>query len=243
MLQTLNFNGPRQANGKASFFRYESGSAGGADESIRVRADGNDLGLFLPGDYVKLPIEASRWEILPTTPTTSGLIRLGLGEVGSARMVGNVRVIDGERDKVAAGVCFRGGAAAAGGTNGPFVQVFNPVASTVNLFIQAVRMGSLNADSYGIGTSGSQLPNLSANATTNLNRSGPASAGQIRTDNTGTVQTGTRQIAAGYVQASSDSTVIFPRPLLIRPGEAAYCYLLGVTNNLRATFEWEEWPV
>lgn len=243
MLQTLNFKGPRQINGSGTFFRYESGSAGGADESIRVRADGQDLGIYWPGDSIELPDERKTWDIIPTTPTTVGVVRVGVGRVQSARLVGNVRVIDGERDKVASGVCFRGGAAAPGATNGPFVQVFNPGSSTVNLFIQAVRMGALNADSYGIGTSGSQLPSLSANATTNLNRSGPASLAQIRTDNTGTVQTATRQIAAGYLQASSDSTVVFPRPLLIRPGESAYCYLLGVTNNLRATFEWEEWPV
>ncbi len=243
MLQTLNFSGARQVNAKASFFRYESGTAGGADESIRVRADGNDLGTFLPGDYLKLPFEASRWELTPLTASAVGVVRLGLGEVGSSRLVGNVRVIDGERDKVAAGVCYRGSSAVAGASNGPFIQVNNPPGSLFNLFVQAVRMGSLQADSYGIGTSASQLPNLVAGATANLNRSGPASAGQIRTDNTGTVQTATKQIAAGYVQASSDSTIVFPRPLLIRPGESAYCYLLGLTNNLRATFEWEEWPI
>ncbi len=94
MLQTLTFAGPRLINAAASFFRYESGSAGGADESIRVRADGADLGLYFPGDALELPQACSTWEISPTSGACAGIVRLGVGRVQSARLVGVVSVVD-----------------------------------------------------------------------------------------------------------------------------------------------------
>lgn len=94
MFQTLNFNGPRQVNIDATFFRYESGTAGGTDEAVRVRAGGQDLGEFYPGDSVELPISAQTWEITPVNPITSGKVRLGMGRVQSARLSGVVRVVD-----------------------------------------------------------------------------------------------------------------------------------------------------
>lgn len=106
MLQTLTFNGARVINAEASFFRYESGSAGGADESIKLRADGQDLGMYYPGDSVELPDRRAMWEITPTTAACAGTVRLGVGRVQSARLVGNVRVIDSGVDKTRAGNQF-----------------------------------------------------------------------------------------------------------------------------------------
>ncbi len=94
MLQTLTFAGPRLINAAASFFRYESGSAGGADESIRLRADGQDLGTYYPGDSVELPQACSSWEISPTSSACAGIVRLGVGRVQSARLSGRVSVVD-----------------------------------------------------------------------------------------------------------------------------------------------------
>lgn len=120
MLQTLNFYaGGRTINAAATFFRYESGSAAGADEAIRVRADGNDLGLYYPGDAVELPMQAQTWEITPVSGITTGVVRLGIGRVASARLVGTVSVIDQSADKTMAGNQFYGScqiAATAGGS-------------------------------------------------------------------------------------------------------------------------------
>ncbi|WP_416762727.1 hypothetical protein ACNI65_09990 [Roseateles sp. So40a] len=100
MLQTLNFTSNRLINFKATFFRYESGTAGGADESIRVRADGNDLGVFQTGDAIELPGAASTWEITAINPATTGILRLGMGKVHSARLSGSVRVVDEITDAI-----------------------------------------------------------------------------------------------------------------------------------------------
>lgn len=242
MLQTLNFNGPRQINAQATFFRYESGSAGGADESIRVRADGSDLGLFWPGDSVELKDPAKLWEIVPATTSCAGVVRVGMGRVQSARLVGTVRVIDGERDKVAAGLCFRGSQGLTGGPNGPLIQVYNPPLSGRNLFIQAIRIGSSGADAYGITRSTSALP-TAAGGVTNMRKAGAASVAQIYTDKTGAVVSGAEQVASGFVSASSEVIIQFPRQLMLAPGEGAIAYIQTPANTIRANFEWEEWPV
>ena len=101
MLQTLPFAaGGRQINAKATFFRYEIGNSAGLDNSIRLRADGNDLGIFWPGDAVELPEPATVWTITPTINSTTGQVRLGVGRVQSARLVGSVYVIDNGAQKV-----------------------------------------------------------------------------------------------------------------------------------------------
>lgn len=108
MLQTITFAGARQINAKARFFKYETGNAGGADESLRVRADGSDLGLFLPGDAVELDGYAALWELTPTTAAATGAVKLGAGRVTSSRIAGNVRIIDDSRSLTAAGQQFVG---------------------------------------------------------------------------------------------------------------------------------------
>lgn len=109
MLQTFTFKSPgRQVNAQGTYFRYEAGSAGGADETIRVRADGQDLGTYLPGDSIRLPQPASWWEISTLHQDCAGTIRLGMGEVESARLVGTVRVIDESVEKTRSGNQFFG---------------------------------------------------------------------------------------------------------------------------------------
>lgn len=94
MIQNFVFNGARIVNAQASFFKLESCNAQGADESVRVRADGQDLGLYLPGDSIRLPSAKVQWEITPVKATAVGMVRLGMGDVGSSRITGTVRVED-----------------------------------------------------------------------------------------------------------------------------------------------------
>lgn len=105
MLQTLSFNGPRIINAAATFFRYESAAVDSVDQGIKLRADGADLGIYYPGDSVELPSRAKQWEISPLAATGGGVVRLGLGRVASARLVGVVAV----SNKIGAGVSQAGG--------------------------------------------------------------------------------------------------------------------------------------
>ena len=110
MLQTFNIDGNgRQIDAAARFFRYEAGDAGGAALEIRVTADGQDLGSYLPGDAVRLPPgvpEATRWVFTPASAALAATVRLGRAEVESARLVGSVNVIDGNARKTQGGTQF-----------------------------------------------------------------------------------------------------------------------------------------
>lgn len=110
MLQTFNLDGTgRQIDIAARFFRYESGDAGGQALEIRVNADGQDLGTYLPGDAVRLPAgvpEATRWVFTPVSSALAATVRLGRAEVESARLVGSVNVIDGNARKTQSGNQF-----------------------------------------------------------------------------------------------------------------------------------------
>jgi hypothetical protein len=104
MLQTFSFDGTgRQIDAKASFMRYESGSAAGGNTAVRVTADSNDLGTYLPGDSIELPTDCKRWNVVPLDAACTGVLRLGLGRVQSARLVGQVSVIDAGAEKTNAG--------------------------------------------------------------------------------------------------------------------------------------------
>jgi len=143
MLQTLNFSGPRMVNIAATFFKYESGSAGGSDESIRVRADGADLGIYYPGDSVEIPETRISWEIFPTSQNCNGVLRVGVGRVMSARLSGTVQVIDGGKSRSMAQMAGIGTAAqGVSAGNYSFVQLWNPASSTKNIFVRKIVVSS-----------------------------------------------------------------------------------------------------
>jgi hypothetical protein len=101
MLQTFNVPaGGRLVNAKARFFRFESVGVDGADQVLRVRADGQDLGTYLPGDSITLPVDATTWELTPASATQTAIVRLGIATVQAARLVGFVTVTN----KIGAGV-------------------------------------------------------------------------------------------------------------------------------------------
>lgn len=80
----------RQIDAAGNFFRYESADVGATDQTIKLRIDGNDLGTFLPGDSIELPIMATRFEVIPATGAAT--VRVGVGRITTARMTlaGNV---------------------------------------------------------------------------------------------------------------------------------------------------------
>jgi hypothetical protein len=188
-------------------------------------------GIYLEGAYSAIEMTSA------TAQTVTLLVTDGRG--GSRRQPGIVQVVDGERQKVVSGVAFRGVGAATGSS--ACVEVWNPVGSGKNLFIDEVRAGALNADSWGIQTSDFQLA-TAGNTPSNLDRSGAASVALMRTGDASTM-TSVKGMGAGYIQASADTVFQLRRPIMVRPGFGCGFYLNGAANTVRATFEWEEWPV
>lgn len=79
---------------KGSFFRYEKAGSADLEQRVTVRADGNSLGTYDPGDSIRLPFAAEVWEIKPVGPTQTAVVRIGEGEVQSARLLGVVSVVE-----------------------------------------------------------------------------------------------------------------------------------------------------
>lgn len=126
--------GGRQIDAVGNFFRYESCTSGGLDETIRVKADGNDLGTFLPGDWVRLPVQAKRWEISAVTPAAYGAVRVGLGDVGSSRLTGSVRVLDEISDNL---VHVNGNASTAVAALA-YTQIASPASNVAGMVVRGV---------------------------------------------------------------------------------------------------------
>ena len=228
MLQTLNFYGSRQADAKADFFRYESCSSNGADESIRVKADGNDLGLFLPGDYVNLPVFATRWEVAPVTTAAAGTFRLGIGRVGSARLTGIVSVVDANRNDVLSGKAYAI-SASVGGTAGTFagVAVWNPAGSGRVANVTEILASAIAATSLTLG-SVSVAPSAIDTLTSNKKLGSPVA----------TIMRGYQEYPSAspasfsrifYWLSATSISKVFGRPILVMPGQG-----LVLINNTAA---------
>lgn len=240
MLQTLAFIGPRQINAAGRFFRYETVTSTGIDPTIRVRANGQDLGLYVPGDSIELPEAAKLWEVAPLVSTCAGTVRVGMGRVQSSKVAGVVSIIDAETDKVVSGRAFRATADSPGG--GAYVahaQIWNPAGSGRLCYVRGANIGASAADGYGMWLTQTQAATLTT-APHNIDPAGVASAMEVRIGNTAPPFVIQRRVAIGYAGASVDVPIEFKRPILLRPGWGLVAYLAGTAASLRVGFDIEE---
>lgn len=244
MLQTLAFPaGGRQINAKGVFFRYESSGTPGIDQAIKLRADGQDLGTYVPGDSIELATPAAQWEVVPLVATCVGVVRVGMGRITSSRVAGVVSVVDGNREKVAGGVCFSVVDEVPGAGGGPRAQIWNPAGSGRLVYVTAMLIGSNAADSWNIRASTNALASAGNFVPTNHDSAGAAALALARIDGTGAALTAPRAIRQGYISANADRLIEFPRPVLLRPGNGASVGLINAANILRSSIEFEEWPI
>jgi hypothetical protein len=248
MLQTIGFPaGGRQIDAKASFFRYEAvANANGGDESIRVNADGNDLGLFLPGDAVRLPIEAKRWTITPVNATATGTLRLGVGSVESARLVGNVRVIDQAVDKTRAGSQFIGNISSAANVGNVSVCGIVPKAGTVavkRLTVSSATAGLVSLyRATGQGTANPDYPN----AITNKLVGGTGSVSRVTTGITSAALPAAGEAPGAvfwmsmYIPANLPVEVPITSPILLAGSNVLIVSGVAANRDVLAVFDFEE---
>lgn len=86
MFQNFAFDAAgRQINAAANYIRYEAETGGAINQLVRIRADGQDLGEWLPGDSAELPSRVSLIEIVPVDGA-SGSVRVGVGKVNVSRV-------------------------------------------------------------------------------------------------------------------------------------------------------------
>lgn len=85
MLQQFKFSGATPIGTLGRFFQYESVQAGASDDGITVKAGGQNLGTYYPGDSFTLPEAVSGWEIAPVTNAV-GQVRIGTAHVVTTRV-------------------------------------------------------------------------------------------------------------------------------------------------------------
>lgn len=148
MLQTFTLQTVgRQIDAAGQFFRYESaaGYPVGADLSLRVIADGNDLGTYLPTDDVELPERVKRWNLVPVNASLPAsfvaTVRIGIGRVRSNRNGGVVSVVDNSAELVSYGKQFFGTYA-----KGAVVGQFSICGMRANAFPLSIRRLSIACD-------------------------------------------------------------------------------------------------
>lgn len=222
MLQTFEITaGGRVVNAAARFFRYESVNSAGGNELMKIRADGNDLGTYMPGDSITLPFDATTWEITPMSQTATATVRLGIGGVESSRIFGIVQVVDSKKATTQAAQSFVGSITATGGA-GQFgtVQIFNPPGSGKRVIVEALGLSSAASNGYCVGFSNATLGTLISGLNNKLS-GGAGSAAQWyqKTDNaTDPVGLVTALLYSGGVGATGVVSVVPQRPLIVMPG-------------------------
>lgn len=224
MLQTFTFDasqsgGVRQIDAKGTFFRYESGSANGADVGVKVRLDGNDCGIFYPGDSIEqLPIVATRWEIVPNSAVCKGVVRVGMGRVSSARLVGTVDVMDSGKERTKSNLAFAdsGFIANAPATNFGTVQLFNPAGSGKRIIVQRVVTNCTQTTNINLSFSVTQAAVLRRQVMPKLS-GGAAGVSQVRTENGAASIGGAAQIQRA-VQANAPIAIDLREPFVVVPG-------------------------
>ncbi len=246
MLQTFYVPaGGRIINAKGTFVRLESVTASGAAEDVRIRADGNDLGTYLPGDSFELPVECKTWEITPVTATATAVVRIGVGTVASSRIFGNVKVIDQGADKTRALGQFWASFSKAGDVANVSCVHLNPNGKTVavkGLALQSTVAGAVMV-AYGTGTG-----TATANEVGLLNKKIGAALSTCRVGNglaAGTTPTGAEvpgytAIARVYVPSNQLTPAPLTTPLVVEAGAILVVQGFAINRDISVIFDVEE---
>jgi hypothetical protein len=248
MLQTYDLPaGGRQINARATFIRYRSAVAGGADDTIRIRADGQDLGVFSPGDWLELPAEATRWEIVPMVGTVTGKLTLGMGRAGSDNLSAAVRVIGTEYEATIRGSHYIGSAEREGSAG--LVSIAGMLAVARPAVVSVVTFSSTTAGTVQL-VYASGAPTLAPTPTVNfaLNKFAGqpnSSASAIRGSAAGAFPTGVELPGAtavvGYGLTAGASIVVqLSPPVYLAPGRVLAAVPMGANRNIVFAAEFEE---
>lgn len=246
MFQTFNFTaGGRQINAKGRFFRYESGSASGSDNTIRLRADGQDLGVFQPGDSIELDEPVLTWEIVPTVQQCIGKVRVGMGRISSTALSGLVYVIDQSLSKSQVGRQFYG--TVARGADAANVAYTGVSANNSSVAVRAIVVQSSVAGfvRIGYGTAGG-TSQATAAAFPNKFAGQPAStcrawSGVAATINPTAAELPGEQFVATYsLQANTPYVINLPEPMILSGTSVLYVNGGAINRDISTTFALEE---
>lgn len=241
MLQT--FSIPivgRVVNAAGRFIRYESAGSEGADASLRVRVDGNDLGLYLPGDDITLPVDATNWELTPVSCTA--VVKIGVGSIKTSRMVMQGTIAVQERyARTQLGQQFLGNSTE--NVNAFTFHFLKAVTKTVVVKRITYSASAATSMYLGICTGGTAI----AGGTAAKNKNAPGGAVSQALCGTaaltaapgGTEVLGWAAMGGGRVAAGMTPDDFKESPLILAPGACLAVYQPNATTS-SAVFHFEE---
>lgn len=161
---------------------------------------------------------------------------------GTVDVSGVVDVIDGGRIIVNDDLAFAGTIASpAVVSKYSFAQVFNPVNSGVNLIIEFVRAGTEKTCSVGVFLNNSAFLTLDPGQPVNKKAGGRDSVAEIRAESSATVNpVDARFMSIINLQAGSNDSHIFSKPVVLSPGSGLSVRSDLVENRIGASFEFYE---
>jgi len=239
---TLAPNGVREIPCEGTYFRYYSGSAGGADESILIKSDTQGVVTILrPGQSIKMPINVKTWRMANNkgAGTITGIVVVGDGEIQDSNVAGTVSVINGEIARVKANQSFMAVELnpAVAGQYG-MVQLWNPVASGKRLILNKISVFSqVAAMGYGLFKYNTALT-LQGNAASKLS-SGALSSGEMRTGSN-VALVGNQYANFGLIGATESKDFPFSEPFVIEPGWSIYLCPAAPNTSAYTTYQWNE---
>jgi hypothetical protein len=232
----LQANGGQVIDVAGRFFKYKSGTG-----LIRVKTDKGGYVDLLPGQGV-WGVEFSSLNVQDKSgAANAGVILAGGFDFRDDRISGSVEVIDGGRDRTLANRAFWGqagvGVVAA---QYPHVQLFNPAASGVNVYIPSIVVSSGTAGFVGIGVQFAALDFVNFGTSKKVGGSAAKSEVQRRNIN---IKTWGAQFTSRQVQANVSVEKKLAEPILLTPGWGAVVWHETVATDLSAEFEFIEIPV
>lgn len=224
------------------YLRYHTGGAGGADESIVVKADTGALACILkPGQAVNLPDEVHEWRIenYKNAGVITGIVIIGDGEITDSQVAGTVSIIDGGKARTLAGMAFCGAGQQSGvAAQLSTYQLFNPGVSTKNIIVEAFSMASATAQAMRFGWNTVSLGGAASQASKKAG--GAVSVATAFNTTLAATPTGFQHNGLLNVGVSTPLIINLREPIVLPPGFGFCIQAVTANTDLSTVVEWYE---
>jgi len=227
------------------FVYYLAGSAGGLDQTIKIRS-GNTGGstLLKPGQAFRLAegdktVDTFYVENYANAATIVGTLVIGDGEFSDNRISGSVEVIDGGKARTLANItCVA--IASQGGVAGQnsMVQLWNPAGSSKNLIMKQVVSVSQTSQGFYHLDYNVALTTLLAGPRPKKLGAGYTGPAQIRGQNNAAILGAAMLLTNGPTSVSNKFRP--DEPFVIPPGWGYIVAAQALAADVSANFEWYE---
>lgn len=236
----LAVNASQQVSQVGNYVYYSSGSAGGADPSLKIKTDGGQEYILLPGQGFNLGTVNFNSLFITNAAgqqTIIGKLLIADGGFFDNRVTGQVEVIDGGMARTLGDVAFMGiGGSAASAGKYSSVHLFNPTADKA-IILKRLSASSQAGGSLFVSPVSAAAANLSGNAKSKRVGSATVSNAAIRWD-----QTAAQYVDRYFVQNIAANAIYdlkFEEPLAIMPGYGVAVWG-ALAQDINAAFEFYE---